>query len=125
MVIVQMLDRIDDLAYKNFVSPIFNLVNKVAHPETSQEEVVTSLEKLDILLEVATPLISVQPVIITIGYLRCTFAVRQLLPHWPTFLEEAELQLGIKFKPEKVQRLLRGLIQTSSPESDTYENSRN
>lgn len=104
-----MLDTIDGIAYKDFVGPIFQLMSKIGHPKTSADELTTILGKLDILLEVAIPLIRVQPVIITIGYLRCTFSVREMLPHWTIFLEEAKLQLGIKFKPYKVDRLLRGL----------------
>lgn len=104
-----MLDRIDDKSYKLFVSPIFKMVTQICDPKTPKEELLTVIAKLDGLLEVALPLISVQPIIVTIGYLRCTFSVRQSLPHWDAFLEEANFQLRIKFKPEKVDRLLRGL----------------
>lgn len=107
-----MLDTIDDASYKLFLSPIFGLMNKIGHPNTSSMELDVILQKLDLLLEVAMPLISVQPVIITIGYLRATFLVREMLPHWQLFLEEALLQFGIKFKPYKVENLLRGLSTT-------------
>ena len=110
MAINKMLDKIDNISYNNFVRPIFRLVNQIAHPDTLQEEVSNILDKLNTMLEVATPLISVQPVIITIGYLRCTFSVRHLLSQWPIFLAEAYSQLSLKFKPEKVNKLLRGLL---------------
>jgi hypothetical protein len=106
-----MLDTISDLEYKKFLSSIMNITLNLRTSNSEEDTAFNRIqfEKLDLLLGIAIPLVSVQPVLVTIGYLRSTFRLKNVLPNWILLLEAAENAFEEKFKSEKAKSLLRGL----------------
>lgn len=106
-----MLDSISKLEYKKFLSSIMDITWNLRTSNSEEDMAFNRIqfEKLDLLLKVAIPLVRVQPVLITIGYLRSTYTLRHVLSNWSLLLEAAENAFEEKFKPEKAKSLLRGL----------------
>ena len=110
-----MLDTISDIDYKRFLSTIMDITLNLKYDNTEEDKAFNRLqfEKLDLLLAIAIPLVSVQPVLVTIGYLRSTYMLRKIIPSWPLLLKAAEKAFSDKFKQYKVDSLLKGLRETS------------
>jgi len=106
-----MLDKISDKDYHAFAGVISGLVfdYRTSNSEEDMAHNRESTKILDYLLAAAIPLVSVQPTLVTIGYLRMTFVRRDILENWPKLLEATNKAFLEKYKPEKVNQLLRGL----------------
>lgn len=105
-----MLDGISYEQLKNFISVFAKLQVELipSQPEDSEANL-SIFRTIDCLLEAGQVLITVQPAIVTIAYLRSTYSIRQNLKNWDSFKAAAFIELSNKFKPEKVQTLMKGL----------------
>jgi hypothetical protein len=104
-----MLGTIDEHQYKDFLKEVFKMVSVIHDPNSEEVVVEQTLQKLDTTLKIAKFFVHAQPVLVTIGYLRTTFVLRNRLQYWQPLLDEARYRFDLKFKDYKVKSLLRGL----------------
>jgi hypothetical protein len=104
-----MLSTVNDVQYKDFLKELFEMISVIHNPDSDEALVEVTLQKLDTTLKIAKFFVHAQPVLVTIGYLRTTFVLRNRLQYWQPLLDEAHYRFSIKFKEYKVKSLLRGL----------------